>query len=63
MRNGCYSTNRDAVAVINELTGRLNEFSEQCNTAQAQGGGTHLDETKFQVNKSLYYAYYIVWVM
>lgn len=49
MRNGCYSTNRDAVAVINELTGRLNEFGEQCNTAQAQGGGTHLDETKFQV--------------
>jgi hypothetical protein len=53
MRNGCYSTNRDAVAVINELTGRLNEFSEQCNVAQAQGGGTHLDETKFQVTNDI----------
>ncbi|XP_060836556.1 FERM and PDZ domain-containing protein 4 isoform X1 [Rhopalosiphum padi] len=53
MRNGCYSTNRDAVAVINELTGRLNEFSEQCNVAQAQGGGTHLDETKFQEAKDI----------
>lgn len=49
MRNGCYSTNRDAVSVINELIGRLNEFSEQCEVAQAQGGGTQLDETKFQV--------------
>lgn len=49
MRNGCYSTNRDAVAIINELIGRLNEFSEQCNAAQAQGGGMQLDETKFQV--------------
>lgn len=49
MRNGGYSTNRDAVSVINELIGRLNEFSEQCNAAQAQGGGTQLDEVKFQV--------------
>lgn len=50
MRNGCsYSTNRDAVAVINELIGRLNEFGDQCNAAQAQGGGAQLDETKFQV--------------
>jgi len=50
VRNGCYySNNRDAVAVINELIGRLNEFGEQCNAAQARGGGTHLDETKFQV--------------
>lgn len=50
MRNGCsYSTNRDALAVINELIGRLNEFGEQCNVAQAQGGGIQLDETKFQV--------------
>lgn len=49
MRNGCYSTNKDAVSVINELIGRLEEFSEQCNVAQAQGGGLHLDEIKFQV--------------
>lgn len=49
MRNGCYSTNRDAVSVIKELIGRLEEFSEQCNTAQAQGGGIQLDEIKFQV--------------
>lgn len=49
MRNGCYSNNRDAATVINELIGRLNEFGEQCNAAQARGGGTHLDETKFQV--------------
>lgn len=55
MRNGCYSTNRDAVAIINELIGRLNEFSEQCNAAQAQGGGMQLDETKFQVCKPIYF--------
>lgn len=61
MRNGCYSTNRDAVAVINELTGRLNEFGEQCNAAQSQGGGTQLDETKFQVTNDINCIYiYIV---
>ncbi|XP_025410500.1 FERM and PDZ domain-containing protein 4 isoform X3 [Sipha flava] len=53
MRNGCYSTNRDAISVINELISRLNEFSEQCNVAQTQGGGTQLDETKFQEAKDI----------
>ncbi|VVC42556.1 Hypothetical protein CINCED_3A019130 [Cinara cedri] len=54
MRNGCsYSTHRDALAVINELIGRLNEFSDQCNAAQAQGSGAQLDETKFQEAKDI----------
>ncbi|XP_050521088.1 FERM and PDZ domain-containing protein 4 isoform X2 [Daktulosphaira vitifoliae] len=56
-RNGSisssYTTQRDAVSVINELIDRLNEFSEQCNAAQAQGGGTQLDESKFQEAKDI----------
>lgn len=61
MRNGCsYSTNRDALAVINELIGRLNEFGDQCNAAQAQGGGAQLDETKFQVGTGRRFFFFFV---
>ncbi|XP_050428155.1 uncharacterized protein LOC126838085 isoform X2 [Adelges cooleyi] len=53
LRNGSYTNPRDAVSVINELIERLNEFSEQCNVAQAQGGGMQLDESKFQEAKDI----------
>lgn len=49
MRNGYSSLSKNAATAVTDLLETLSQVAAQCNAAQAAGGGTNIDEMRFQV--------------
>nr|XP_018902965.1 PREDICTED: FERM and PDZ domain-containing protein 4 isoform X2 [Bemisia tabaci] len=51
VRNGYSSLSKNAATAVTDLLETLSQVAAQCNAAQAAGGGTNIDEMRFQEAK------------